>query len=340
MCHDDPVDAELSESIGRIASEHRLSGAVRVDLDGELAFAGGFGLAHRGLGVPNTSETQFATASGVKGLTALTVLSLIEEGVLSLDTTARSLLGPDLPLIDDRVTVEQLLSHRSGIGDYLDEDEIDDWTAYLMPVPVYEMSTTDEYLRAIDGHPMKSAPGEGFSYNNGGFVVLAVLAERAAGVAFHDLVERRVCRPAGMVDTAFLRSDELPGGAAVGYLHDEGLRSNVFHLPVRGHGDGGVYTTLADMHCFWDALTAGRIVSAATVAEMTRPHTDEAIDGLRYGLGFWLRDEPPTVSVHGFDAGVGMASERHVGGRFTCTVFANQGGVAWPVQEALIALLT
>ena len=54
-------------------------------------------------------------------------------------------------------------------------------------------------------------------------------------------------RPAGMADTAFLRSDELPGRAALGYLDDDGLRTNVLHLPVRGNGDGGVYTTAADV---------------------------------------------------------------------------------------------
>ena len=63
-----------------------------------------------------------ASRAATKGLTALAVVSLIEEGVLELSTTARSVLGDDLPLIDDDVTIEHLLSHRSGIGDYLDEE--------------------------------------------------------------------------------------------------------------------------------------------------------------------------------------------------------------------------
>ena len=71
---------------------------------------------------PNTVDTQFAVASAVKGMTALAVVSLIVDGVLSLDTPARAVLGSDLPLIGDDVTIEHLLSHRSGIGDYLDED--------------------------------------------------------------------------------------------------------------------------------------------------------------------------------------------------------------------------
>ena len=90
------------------------------------------------------------------------------------------MLGDDLPLIDDRVTVEQLLAHRSGIGDYLDEDEVDDWNEYVMTVPVQELATTEQFLRVLDGHPMKFEPGERFVYCNGGYVVLALLAERAS----------------------------------------------------------------------------------------------------------------------------------------------------------------
>ena len=118
--------------------------------------------------------------------------------MLGLDATARSLLGSDLPLIDDGVTVEQLLAHRSGIGDYLDEDELDDNNDYVLTVPVHELATTEQFLAVLDGHPMKHEPGERFVYCNGGYMVLALLAERASGVPFHDLVDQRVCTPAWM----------------------------------------------------------------------------------------------------------------------------------------------
>ena len=251
----------LADLVDGIAADVGLSGVIRIDVEGGPTVQRAYGLAHRGLGVPNTVDTQFAIASGTKGLTALTVMSLVERGELGLDTTARSVLGSDLPLIDDRVTVEQLLAHRSGIGDYLDEDEVTDSNDYVLTVPVHELATTEQFLAVLDGHPMKHEPGERFAYCNGGYMVLALLAERASGVPFHDLVDQRVCRPAGMADTSFLRSDELPGRAAAGYLHDDGLRTNVLHLPVRGNGDGGIYTTAADVHTLWDALFAGKIVA-------------------------------------------------------------------------------
>jgi CubicO group peptidase (beta-lactamase class C family) len=329
----------LDEMVDEVAADVGLSGVIRADLDGSLAVQRAYGLAHRGLGVPTTVDTQFAIASGSKGLTALAVMSLVERGELGLETTARSVLGADLPLIDDGVTVEQLLAHRSGIGDYLDEDEVDDNNDYVLTVPVHELATTEQFLAVLDGHPMKYEPGERFNYCNGGYVVLALLAERASGVPFHDLVEQRVCEPAGMTDTAFLRSDELPGRAAVGYLDDEGLRSNVLHLPVRGNGDGGIYTTASDIHALWDALFAGRVVSLDTVAEMVRQRSDVPEMSMGYGLGFWLDDSTGAVLLLGGDAGVGFVSTHHRDHRFTSTVLCNQTRGAWPVSQRLNHLL-
>ena len=110
-----------------------------------------------------------------------------------------------------RITVEDLLAHRSGIGDYLDEDDDGEISDYVLPVPVHRLADTEDYLAVLGGFPQVFAPGERFAYNNGGFVVLALLAERASGASFRRLVAERVCGPAGMADTAFHRLDEPPG---------------------------------------------------------------------------------------------------------------------------------
>ena len=113
----------------------------------------------------------------------------------------------------------------------------------------------------------------------------------------------------------------------------------MFHLPVRGNGDGGVYTTAADVHTLWDAVFAGRIVSSETVAEMVRPRGDVPEGSMSYGLGFWLYDSPSTVSLHGFDAGVGFVTVHDRDRRLTYTVLCNQTRGAWPVSQRLDQLL-
>lgn len=327
--------ADLERDLTRLAREKHFSGAVRVDRSGDVEVALAFGLAERGLEVPNTVDTQFALASAAKGLTALTVMGLAGQGVLALGTPVRDLLGEDLPEIDDRVTVEHLLAHRSGIGDYIDEDADLDIADYLLPVPVHELATTEGYLAPLAGHPQKFPPGERFAYCNSGYVVLALVAERAAGTPFHDLVEKLVLEPAGLEDTAYLRSDELPGRAARGYLGLEGLRTNVLHLPVRGSGDGGVYSTVGDVHAFWRALLDGRVLPPETVEEMLRPRSDVPAERRRYGLGFWLHGTRDAVMLEGYDAGVSFRSvhERPTGTTFT--VVSNTSEGAWPLVRYL-----
>lgn len=330
----------LEDEVDRVAAETGFSGVVRVDRGDKIEMAKAFGLAHCGLQVANTVDTQFATASAVKGVTALTVVSMISDGLLELSTPARSVLGDDLSLISDAVTVEHLLSHRSGIGDYLDEDIEYDINDYIMPVPVQQLATTEQYLVALDGHPAKFEPGTEFSYCNGGFVVLALIAERVSGVPFHELVQARVCRPAGMVDTAFLRSDELPGRAALGYLDIDGVwRSNALHLPVRGSGDGGIYTTVADVRMLWTAFFEGRIVPPEWVSEMVRPRSVVS-ERERYGLGFWLAGSGEAMRLEGYDAGVSFRSWHHPSSQLTHTVISNNSDGAWPMTRMLYERLS
>jgi CubicO group peptidase (beta-lactamase class C family) len=327
---------ELEQEIDAVAAETGFSGVVRVDRGGQTELARAYGLAHRGFEIPNTIDTRFATASATKGLTALAVVSLIEAGSLQLSTTARSVLGDDLPLIADDVTVEHLLSHRSGIGDYLDEDADLDFSDYLLPVPVHELVQTEDYLAVLGGQSTKFPAGERFSYCNGGYVVLALIAERASGVPYHELVRRRVTEPAGMRDTEFLRSDELPGRTALGYLEVDGVtRTNVFHLPVRGTGDGGVYTTVADVSSLWTAFFAGRIVPANWMAEMVRPRSDVPDMSRRYGLGFWLHESSDAVVLIGGDTGVSFTSIHDPPQAITHTVISNSTDGAWPMTRML-----
>jgi len=329
--------ASVQEAIDDAAERIGFSGVVRIDDEDGSTWAAAYGDADRGHAIANTTDTIFALASGGKGFTALTVASLIDDGTIGFDTTARSLLGDDLPLISDDVTVELLLAHRSGIGDYLDEEEWD-VTEVVMPISVHRLAETEDFVAVLDGFPMAFAPDERFAYCNGGFVVLALLAERAAQTPFHELVRTRVCEPAGLADTGFLRSDELPGRAALGYLGD-GPRTNIFHLPVLGSGDGGIYSTAADIRTMWTALFDGRIVRPETVATMVRPRSIVPEDERRYGLGFWLHETSDVVMLTGYDAGASFRSFHDPTRSRTRTVIANATDAAWDMSDAIDEVL-
>ena len=330
----------LSRLIDSVAHDSQFSGVVSSTAGNSAEFTveaeAAFGFAHRGYRVPNSLDTRFAIASGTKGLTALAVAGLIRLGILDFNTPARQLLGRDLPLIDDQVTVGQLLAHRSGIGDYFDEEAAGSITDYVLPVPVHQLVGSEDYLRVLDGFPQKFRPDERFSYCNSGYAVLALLAERASRLPFAELLQSLVCRPAGMLRTGFVRSDELPADAAIGYLPLPDVdRGNVFHLPVLGSGDGGLYSTSGDLRRFWSALYSGAIVPAELLGELLQPQSEIPDRGLAYGRGFWLRPETGTVILEGYDAGVSFRSWHDPVARRTVTVLANSSDGAWPMAAAI-----
>jgi CubicO group peptidase (beta-lactamase class C family) len=176
------------EIIDPVADQNGFSGVVSVDRGGEPEFVKAYGLADRAHQIPNTADTRFAIASGSKGLTALTVVSLIDDGALSMSTTARSVLGRDLPLVGGDVTVEHLLAHRSGIGDYLGEEAGHEITDYVLTVPAQDLAATEQYLAVLDGYPAKFPAGERFCYCNGGYVILEGFD---VGVSFRSVHDPR-----------------------------------------------------------------------------------------------------------------------------------------------------
>ena len=203
--------SELSRRVDERAAETDFAGVVHLERSGAVELNAAYGLADRGHGIPMTTDNQLGMASGSKTFTALAVMRLVEEGLLGLSTTARQVLGTDLPLIADDVTVEHLLSHRSGIGDYLDEDELDS-EDYLMPVSVHRLVTTEDFLPILDGCPTKFPAGARFTYCNGGFVVLALIAERVSSRSYQDLVRELVCSPRAWPTLRSCAPMLFPGG--------------------------------------------------------------------------------------------------------------------------------
>ena len=175
------------------------------------------------------------------------------------------------------------------------------------------------------------APGTDFAYCNGGFCVLALLAERVCGgAASTSSSAQQVIEPAGLTATAYLRSDELPGDAARGYL-DDGPRTNVLHLPDRR---GWRRRCLHHCRRRARALDGARRGASGDSGDPRRdvavarvPATaSDRLDG--YGLGFWRWGD--AVVLEGYDAGASFRSA-HLPGRASWSVLSNTTEGAWPV---------
>ena len=189
----------------------------------------------------------------------------------------------------------------------------------------------------LDGFPTKFAPGERFSYCNGGYVVLALIAERASGVPFHDLVRTprvRAGRDARHRVPALRRAARRAPRSATSTI--DGACG-----PTSSTSRSGAPATAGSTRPsrtsarFWRALFAGRIVSPDWVAEMVRPRSDVPPESMRYGLGFWLHQSSDAVILVGYDAGVSFRSV-HDPAELTHTVISNTTDGAWPIARLLL----
>lgn len=314
------------------ARAHDFSGVARVQRRGEVIVEFACGDSDRANERANNLETRFAAASGAKALTALTIMSLVESGAFALDTTLRTVVPGDLPHVDEAVTIDHLLTHRSGVGDYLDETaggDVDDHV--LGSLSAHTLQTARDYLPLLNAHEQQSGPGERFAYNNSGFVMLSLVVETTSG-SYHRAVRDRVLAKAAMDDAGFFRTDDLPANTALGYLANG--RSNVFHLPVIGMGDGGIFLTLDDTAAFWDAFLTGRIVSPESVAAMTAEVSVHS-DTRSYGRGFWLGPGADHVWFEGMDAGVSFQSGVFRNADVRYSVLSNTSSGAWPLVHAI-----
>ena len=321
---------DLAERLTALADETGFSGVLRVRGPETIDICRGD--ADRANQRPNELHTRFATASVTKGFTALATMALAEAGALTLDTTVDSMVGQDLPNVDERVTIEHLLGHRSGIGDYLDENGLDNIDAHVLGSrSVHEFDTPESFVERLAIPEQREEPGTIFRYNNSGFVILSLVLERIAG-GFVTAVDTHVFAPAAMTDSGFFRADDLPGATALGYLEDG--RTNVFHLPVVGAGDGGAYTTLDDLDHFWDAVVEGKIVSKAAIDAMTAPHSIVGA-GVGYGRGFWVSTDGDHVWLEGMDAGVSVMTGFRRSSGLRYSVLSNTSGGVWPLAKLI-----
>lgn len=274
---------ELRRFIEAEEAADRFSGVAVVEHDGDVVFAAAAGHAHLGFGVRNEVDTRLNTASITKLCTTVAVLQLVEQGALSRSTTVADLL-PDLGIGSaDRITVDHLLSHRSGLGDYWNE---------RCQQRRSTLRTTDAYLALVEGEQPAFEPGTATAYGNSGFVLLGGMIERVTGRSYYDVVRDDVCRRAGMARAEHVQLDHVED-VAHGYTtvewegpaHPDRRTDNVFQYPVRGSAATGLYASGPELIRFGLALRApGELLEAASIECMLGP-TGYGTQRVPYSLG-------------------------------------------------------
>jgi CubicO group peptidase (beta-lactamase class C family) len=312
---------ELIRRIEQAAPELEFSGVISVFRDDSTVFSKAFGYRDTKNKLPNTTSTIFGIASGTKAFTALGIGVLVDRGLISLSTTIREIDQEYTGFVDERATIQHLLTHTSGIYDYYDEEIEQDYDHFSIEIPWCELETPSDYYPLFKGKAMKFRPGERCSYSNGGYVFLGMLIEKLTGMLYRDFVREHVLRVANMHKSDFYAFNDLPENTANGYLEDR-RTTNIYQLPPRGGGDGGMYTTTDDLRAFWDSLFSNRILSAELTETYLSTHcTFNDTNG--YGCGIYKRLDDSVFWIEGVDAGVGFDSSYLPQEKLTINILSN-----------------
>ena len=264
--------------------------AVGVLIDGKIAFYSSTGYQDRESKIPVSRSTMFRWASISKSLTAITLLQLAENDVLSLDQTVNQFLVhyPSQQTSDGKshdITLEQLLTHQAGIVHYTNGVVTGTPRNYVRPHPSRHVQLA---LNGFNQSLLLSIPGTAYSYTTRGYILLSAIVEQAAGRPFHVQVERMIAKPLAMNTLQPDYQWKRIQNRAVGYR-----KSTTGEIVVSSDtdvswklGGGGFISNIDDLAKFAEGLLQRKLVSQET---QTMMFTRQAIaDGTvtNYGLGF------------------------------------------------------
>lgn len=243
-----------------LAGTDHFSGSLLVAKEGKTLLSRAWGMA--GPAEKNTVDTKFNIGSINKIFTKAAIEGLAKEGKFSLDDTIRKRL-PDYPSpVADRITIQQLLDHRSGLGDFFGPK--------YRNAPPSRLRELPDFLPLFADQPLEFEPGSSQRYSNAGYLVLGLIIERVSGQKYRDYIQEHVFAPAGMTNSGFWAVDEEVPNRATGYtmLGPDGpltkRADNRPSLPGRPSSAGGAYSTAGDLlkfvqwlHVKWMGIGGG-----------------------------------------------------------------------------------
>jgi CubicO group peptidase (beta-lactamase class C family) len=325
----------LDPVLRRLASHDSFSGAVLVARGDSVVFTGAYGLADRNWQVPNTVDARFNVASMNKMFTAVAIAQLVERGRIRLDDPIARYLGGQLPNhAAERIQIRHLLSHTSGLGDYMGDSAWD-------LVNRARLRTVTDFLPLVAHDSGSFPPGSRYSYSNSGYLLLGRIIEVASGEPYDRYVAAHVFGPAGMSNSGFVPLDSVTPRLAVGYVRAEGpaqgWRNNLFEHVIRGGPAGGAFSTVGDLYRFARALQGGRLVPPPLVRVLLAPKPE--LGAPTYGFGFASSDSGRVVGHAGGFPGIVGSLDMFTGSDYIAVVLGNLtighsgAGASWAIER-------
>jgi CubicO group peptidase (beta-lactamase class C family) len=284
---------QIDQLVEKYYEYGQFNGAVLVAEHGVVIFKKGYGEANKEWAIPNTPDTKFRLGSITKQFTATLILQLVEQGKIRLDGKITDYI-PDYPkAVGDKVTVQHLLTHTSGIPNYTSIPMFgQEWSK----IPF----TPTEFIKNFWDLPLEFEPGSRFAYDNSGYFLLGVIIEKVTGKPYAQVLRENILDPPGMKDSGYDMPDPILPKRASGYEKRGGTYINAPYLDMTTpYAAGALYSTVEDLYRWDQALYGDKILSKESKAAMFEPRvvpSGTPLTSMRYAFGWFVGKEPMGVS--------------------------------------------
>ena len=276
-----PVDRQdaaiplIAAIMQRRSNEGDFSGTVLVARDGKILYENAFGYANREWNTANDLETKFEIGSMTKQFTAVLVLQFVNEGKLHLDGYISDYLPYYRKDTGKRVTLAELLSHTSGIPEFLSHPDSLDGPASRTQYGVRE------FAAQFCSGDLRFDPGTQFEYSNSGYFLLGAILEQVSGTSYERLLQERIFTPLKMRDSGYTHPETILPHRATGYERTPaGFRNARYYDMSIPFAAGAMYSTVGDLLRWDQALYTDQLLPARLRDLLFRPNLED------YGFGW------------------------------------------------------
>lgn len=322
------VVAKIDELMQYSYENGMFNGVVLVSQDGKAIYKNALGYADKDNNRKLNKASVFYLASVSKQFTTMAIMILKEQKKLSYNDKL-SQYFPEFPEYANNVTINQLMTHTSGIPDH-----------YRLGAYKKGLTNKDVIELLVKQKQLDFQPGEEFSYSNGGYVLLSLIVEKVSGMPFHKFMETNIFKPLGMNNTlVYDESTPTINNRAVGYNQAGELDD----YEILTTGAGGMYSTVDDLHLWDQALYTEKLVSKSTLEEAFTPAMLNNGASTNYGFGWGIseKDGKKIVEHSGGLSGYRTFIKRNLDNNSSYILLTNHGDAFndYGIQNALDNIL-
>jgi len=270
----------IDDLISIYVEQQKFNGSILVAENFEVVHKKGYGYANVEWNIPNSTDTKFRIASITKQFTAMLIMQLIEKGKIKLDGKITDYLPYYRKDTGDRVTIEMLLTHTSGIPSYTNKEDFFPKISRLNFKP-------EEMIKEHCSDDFDFEPGTQFNYNNSGYFILGAIIEEITGLTYEEALRKNIFEPLGMINSGYDWNESIIEKRAGAYDKTfSGFKNSPFVDMSTPYSAGALYSTVEDLFIWDKALQTEKLLSNKWKEEFFKPRVDAL--GAKYAFGWFI----------------------------------------------------